>query len=55
MTIRVLSIEDLASAEKELRKIGSEKEGIRLMAPKACFSVLKIYNLSTVAANIIKQ
>jgi dihydropteroate synthase len=55
MTIRVLEIKDLAAAEKEIREIGCEETGIKLMAPKACFTSLKIYNLSPTAANIIKQ
>jgi len=55
MTIRVLEIKGLAAAEKEIRDIGCEEAGVKLMGPKACFTSLKIYNLSPTAANIIKQ
>jgi len=55
MTIRVLEIKGLAAAEKEIREIGCKEAGVKLMAPKACFTSLKIYNLSPTAANIIKQ
>jgi dihydropteroate synthase len=53
--MRILEIKDLASAEKELLNIGADPSGIKYMAPKAFFQAIKIPNVPTVAANIIKQ
>lgn len=45
----------LADAERELERIGVHPEGVRIMAPKALFRVLKIYRLSPYHANVLKQ
>ena len=55
MIARVIEIPDLSSAERELFRIGSDKTGIQLMAPKAVSRVLKIKGVSPAAANIIKS
>ncbi|MGB9612578.1 MAG: dihydropteroate synthase [Candidatus Margulisiibacteriota bacterium] len=53
--VRVVEIDSLESAKKEIGAVGSQKKGIEIMAPKACYRVLKLYGISPVAANIIKQ
>ncbi|GBF11378.1 dihydropteroate synthase [Tepidibacillus sp. HK-1] len=40
---------------EEMRKLGADEPGIRLMAPKAETILIKIQNLSLKAANLIKQ
>lgn len=55
MMPRVIEILDLATAVKEMRSIGCDNEGIRIMAPKAVRRVLKLKGLRPPAANIIKQ
>lgn len=52
---RVISIENLAIAEKEMLKIGVHGDGIGIMAPKAVFRAVKIKDVSSTAANILKQ
>jgi len=55
MNCRIIQIENLTNAEKELYKIGAEKAGVEIMAPKAVFCVIKLQGIRNVAANIIKQ
>jgi len=45
----------LADAQREMERIGVHPDGVRIMAPKAVFSVLKIYRLSPYHANVLKQ
>ncbi|MDN5292965.1 MAG: dihydropteroate synthase [Eubacteriales bacterium] len=52
---RVVEIEDLEDARREIRRVGADEPGIRIMAPKAVFRVIKIEKVRTVAANLIKQ
>ena len=52
---RVIEIDNLSTAEKELLKIGSDKVGVEIMTPKAVSRVVKIKGLKPPAANIIKQ
>ncbi|MFH1542314.1 MAG: dihydropteroate synthase [bacterium] len=52
---RVIEIKDLAQAKRELAAIGSQDAGIELMAPKAVQRVIKLTQIRSVAANIIKQ
>lgn len=52
---RVIEIENLESAERELLSIGSDSEGVELMAPKAVNKVIKLKGIRPTAANIIKQ
>ena len=55
MTTRIIEIDDLDRAEKEILSIGSERAGALLMAPKALFRVIKLKAVRSPAANIIKQ
>lgn len=40
---------------KEMERIGASTPGVRIMAPKAAFRVMKVEGLSFAAANILKQ
>lgn len=53
--IRVVILDNLAEAKKEIRKIGSDEPGISLMAPKAVHRLIKIEKVRAVAANLLKQ
>lgn len=52
---RIIEIDDLNTAQRELFSIGSDRRGIELMAPKAVKKVVKLKGIRPVAANIIKQ
>jgi len=53
--VRVISIDDSPSARSEMGKIGVDETGIRLMEKKAIFYSIKLENVKSQAANIIKQ
>lgn len=53
--IKIISIKSKSDAIKELRKIGCDDAGIKIMAEKALFYTIKLFNLSAPAANIMKQ
>jgi len=55
MIARVIEIQNLASAERELLSIGSDRVGIEIMAPKAVNKTIKLKGIKPAAANIIKQ
>ncbi len=52
---RVIEIENLSLAQRELLAIGSDRAGVELMAPKAVNKVIKLKGIKPTAANIIKQ
>ncbi|MGE5398494.1 MAG: dihydropteroate synthase [Chitinophagales bacterium] len=52
---RVISIENRKDAERFLKEIGSDEMGIKLMIPKAVFRAVKIHDIPSRTANIIKQ
>jgi len=52
---RIIEIDDLNTAQRELFSIGSDRRGVELMAPKAVNKVVKLKGIRPVAANIIKQ
>ncbi|WP_026073785.1 dihydropteroate synthase [Acetivibrio cellulolyticus] len=52
---RLLFIENMSTAKEEIRKIGVDAASIPWLSPKALFITMKIENVSTFAANIIKQ
>lgn len=52
---RIIEINNAAEAIKEFIALGVDPAGIKIMAPKAVFRVLKISSLRPVAANILKQ
>lgn len=53
--IHRIEILSLDRAKIEMERIGAHPEGIRIMAPKAVFRPLKIYDLSPYQANVLKQ
>jgi len=52
---RIRLIRDEEEAKKEIERIGSGKEGIEIMAPKAIHRVIMIEGIDCKAANILKQ
>lgn len=52
---RILYIDNMNTAKEEIRKIGADAGAMPWLAPKAIHIVVKLENISTYAANIIKQ
>lgn len=55
MIARIIEIDNISAAEKELLLIGCDAGGIKLMAPKSVNRAIKLKNINSTAANIIKQ
>lgn len=55
LRVRAVNIENLAQAKREITLIGADDAGVNVMAPKAIHRVVKVENLSTKAAVILKQ
>jgi dihydropteroate synthase len=55
MKVRIIDIENVDEAERNLLEIGSDRAGVDLMASKAVSRVLKLKGIRPTAANIIKQ
>lgn len=55
LRVRAINIENLAQAKQEIALIGSDDSGIGVMVPKAVHRVIKVENVSTKAAVILKQ
>lgn len=55
MNPHFLEIPDLQTAEAEIAGVGASAAGVKIMAAKAVFRVIKVYDLSPSAANILKQ
>ena len=53
--ISIIPIQTLNDAIVEIKKIGSDPKTIEIMAPKALFKTLKLKNIETQDAIIIKQ
>ncbi|HIE12683.1 MAG TPA: dihydropteroate synthase [Desulfotomaculum sp.] len=53
--MRVISINNLKAAAREIKTVGADEPGCRIMAPKAVFRVVRISGLTPVQANILKQ
>jgi len=51
----LIEIDNLSSAEAALLKVGADPAGVKIMAPKSVFRVVKLKNVPSVAANILKQ
>ncbi|NLL06116.1 MAG: dihydropteroate synthase [Clostridiaceae bacterium] len=52
---RLLFIENMSTSKEEIRKIGVDAASIPWLSPKALFITMKLENVSSFAANIIKQ
>ncbi|MFV9568586.1 hypothetical protein [Thermoanaerobacter mathranii] len=55
MKREILDIQNLSQAKEELSQIKAEEVSIDIMAPKAVFRVVKLFDVHPAAANIIKQ
>jgi dihydropteroate synthase len=55
MTARIIELNSLSQARREIASLACDKVGIELMAPKSLWRVLKLKGLRPAAANIIKQ
>ncbi|MFA4967595.1 MAG: dihydropteroate synthase [Candidatus Margulisiibacteriota bacterium] len=53
--MRIIEISSPSEAIEELKKIHCDPAGIEIMAPKSVFKAVKLKNIRSVAANIIKQ
>ncbi|MFA5105001.1 MAG: dihydropteroate synthase [Candidatus Margulisiibacteriota bacterium] len=52
---RIISIENIDDAEREMLSVGTDPSGIAIMVPKAVFRAVKLKNISVTSANILKQ
>ncbi|MDQ2086381.1 dihydropteroate synthase [Herbivorax sp. ANBcel31] len=52
---RIVQIDNMHVSKEEIRKVGVDAASIPCLAAKALFIVMKIENISSYAANIIKQ
>jgi len=52
---RILSIQNIEEAARELNKINVSSQGVKVMAPKAIGLAIKLENVKLGAANILKQ
>lgn len=50
-----LRVDSLKQAREEIARVGASPVSVDIMAPKAVFRVIKVYNLSPAQANILKQ
>jgi dihydropteroate synthase len=55
MNVKILSVKDLAEAEKEIKKIGTHPIGVKIMSLKSIHRLIKFYNVDPKTANIVKQ
>jgi len=53
--LHFLDIPDLQTAKAQIAGVGASPVSVNIMAPKAVFKVIKVYDLSSTAANILKQ
>ena len=53
--MEIIEIKNIEEAKKELEKIGCDSRGIDIMASKFVFRIIKIKDIDSRAANIIKQ
>lgn len=52
---RIVQVDNMHVSKEEIRKIGVDAASIPCLAPKALFIVMKLENISSYAANTIKQ
>ncbi len=55
MNPRLLNITSLENAEKEISAVQADPAGVRIMAPKMVFKVIKLERISAKEANLLKQ
>ena len=52
---KIITIESLSDAKKEIQNIGSDPQSIDIMAPKMISKIIKLHNVRLQDAIIIKQ
>jgi len=52
---KLIPISTLEDAEREIRAVGCEETGVRLMAGKCLLDVIKLHGVRNAIANILKQ
>lgn len=55
LRVRAIRIENTAQARKEIAQIGADEAGVNVMMGKAVYRVIKVENISSKAATILKQ
>jgi len=55
MNINLIEIKSLAEAQYELEKIDCDPMGVHILKAKAIFKIIKIENIRSKAANVLKQ
>ncbi len=55
MKIEIVKFNGIKEIEEEMQKIGVTGMGIKLMAPKYIFKIIKLKGVRNAAANMIKQ
>jgi dihydropteroate synthase len=55
MRIRVLPLKEEKEVLRQMRALGVDREGIKIMSSKASFAALKIENITAILANVLKQ
>jgi dihydropteroate synthase len=53
--LRILRLDTIAAAKREMQRIGCDTAGIEIMAPKAIHRIIKLENVNVKAANLLKQ
>ncbi|MFH1339396.1 MAG: dihydropteroate synthase [Candidatus Omnitrophota bacterium] len=53
--MRIINTDDIEQIQKIMRKIGADKRGIEIMAPKGILRLIRLNNLDCFSANILKQ
>lgn len=55
INLEVIKISTLQEASREIEKIGCDRGSVPIMAPKAIARMIKLYDISSIDAIIIKQ
>lgn len=55
MNINLIEIKSLIEAQYELEKINCDPMGVHILKPKSVFKIIKIENIRSKAANLLKQ
>ena len=53
--MRIINTDNIAQIKKIMRGIGADKQGIQIMAPKGVLRLIKLKDLGSFSANILKQ
>ena len=53
--VRILEVNDQATFEAKLKELGVDKTGVKIMAPKSQYRLIKLKDVPLRAALILKQ